>query len=150
MGATEVAESVFEPGIPGTDTSARLVTQVTLTDTVASRHEVRRVRSDLGRGTGEPGPRQGARHRRGRLGLGFGGVSLDDGGLDSGPCCRFDVALGRINPAEGHHQDDDDEQHRGDDDQFGDGLALIPPDPASAVIHWSGTPGSGHCWWPTR
>src|SRR5271166_6420100 len=34
MGATEVADSVFEPGIPGTDTSARLVTQVTLTDTV--------------------------------------------------------------------------------------------------------------------
>src|ERR1019366_584339 len=32
--ATAVAVRVFDPGTPGTDTSARLVTQVTLTDTV--------------------------------------------------------------------------------------------------------------------
>ena len=33
MCAVEVARRVLSPGMPGTDTSARLVTQVTVTDT---------------------------------------------------------------------------------------------------------------------
>ena len=51
----------------------------------------------------------------------------------------------------GHgHEHDDQQQHRGDDDQLGNGLAIVPMDPTCPATHWSGTSGSVHCWWPTR
>ena len=155
MCAVEVALKVFSPGMPGTDTSARLVTQVTVTDTQppATKFDVSTV--ICGRGAGEARTGEGGLRRGGRLSLGVGGIGLDDRGLDPGARRGLDVSLGRVDPAEGDHEDDDDQEDRGDDHQLGDGRPLFSSRPAAPMSDWSashsvGTPGWGRRSWRKR
>ena len=146
---------VFSPGMPGTDTSARLVTQVTVTDTQppATKFDVSTV--ICGAVQVRPAPARDACAAEVRLGLGVGGIGLDDRGLDPGARRGLDVSLGRVDPAEGDHEDDDDQEDRGDDHQLGDGRPLFSSRPAAPMSDWSashsvGTPGWGRRSWRKR
>jgi hypothetical protein len=60
---------------------------------------------------------------------------LDDRSLDAGAGSGFNVALGRIDPPEGDHEDDDDQEDGGDDHQLGDGGTLLTVGPALSPSH---------------
>ena len=101
MGAYEVAASVFGPGTPGTDTSARLVTQVTVTDTEPPATKFDVLVMTWGDGHVSPALPNVLATAADSLGLGVVGVVLDHGGLDAGPSGGLDVALGRVDPSRG-------------------------------------------------
>ena len=133
MWAVDVAVRVLAPGTPGTDTSARLVTQVTVTDThpPATKFDVSTLICGAVQVSPAPARVPSAAVVAWRLGV--GGIGLDDRGLDAGAGSGLDVALGGIDPPEGDHEDDDDQEDGGDDHQLGDGRTLLPAGPALSV-----------------
>ena len=141
------------PGTPGTDTSAKVVTQTTVTETQppATKFDVSTV--ICGAVHVSPAPVEG-RLRRGRgLALGVGGIGLDDRGLDAGAAADSTSPWAESTAAEGDHEDDHDQKDRGDDHQLGDGRTFLRPHagpPLAALSHCAGTPGRGRRWWPTR
>ncbi len=134
-----MALKVLAPGTPGTETSARLVTHVTLTDThpPATKFEV----STLICGAVQVSPAPLSDDCAAALAWVWASEAsgCDDRGLHAGAGGGLDVALGRIDPSEGDHEDDDDQEDGGDDDQLGDGRALLAVRPAPSARRRSAT-----------
>ena len=145
MWAEDVALKVLAPGAPGTETSARLVTHVTLTDThpPATKFEVSTL--ICGAVQVRPAPLSDESRGGARLGLGIRGIGRDDRSLHAGAGGGLDVALGRIDSSEGDHEDDNDQEDGGDDDQLGDGRAVLAVRPVPSAryrfSHWADIPG---------